>query len=171
MQITTGRLRIVPISMAHLESTHAYSSDPENTGFMMFLPYASLVETQTHIREAETMWTSEAPGYLEFVILRDGENIGGITVYFLEPHVAELGWILDKACWGRGYASQAVRAVMAHGRQAWGIRRYIAMCDSENAASIALMKRLGMRSSGVTGVRKNRSSDEERVELIYQVDV
>ena len=38
MTIQTERLALVSLSMEHLAATHAYSSDPEITKYMMFLP-------------------------------------------------------------------------------------------------------------------------------------
>ena len=169
MRITTERLAIEPISLKYLESTYAYSSDLENTRYMMFLPCDSIEDREAYIREAEAEWQSDAPHFLEFAILLGEAHIGGITLYLTEPGVAELGWILDKHHWGKGYAGEAVRAVMDYGRRVRGITRFFAQCDSENAASQRLMERLGMTYVGCTGGRKNRSSDEERKELTYEI--
>ena len=171
MQITTERLWLVPVGPEHLESTHAYSSDPENTRLMIFLPYESLEETAAHIREAVAMWNSDVPEYLEFAVMLGEENIGGVTLYLLGGRTAELGWILDRHHWGRGYAGEAVRAAMDYGRRERGIRRFIAQCDSENEASYRLMQRLGMTCIDRDGRRKNRSSDEESGEMTWEIYV
>ena len=171
MRITTERLALEPISLEHLESIHRYSSDPENTGYMMFLPYESIGETEAVIRESMDMWRSDAPHHLEFVVLLGGECIGGVTLYPTKPGEAELGWILDKCHWGHDYAEEAVRAAMEYGRRERGVHRFFAQCDSENAASYRLMERLGMHRVPGLGTRKNRSSDEERLELTYEIFV
>ena len=49
------------------------------------------------------------------------------------------------------------------------MHRFVAMCDSENERSRRLMERLGMRRVPGVGKRKNRSSDEERLELTYEI--
>ena len=171
MRITTPRLALEPISLAHLKSTHAYSSDQENTRLMMFLPYDSIEETEVWIRQSMEYWRSDAPEHLQFAVMLDGRQIGDVTMYMAGPGNAELGWILDKGCQGHGYAAEAVRAVMDYGRREWGIRRFFAMCDSENAPSYRLMERLGMRRVPGVGKRKNRSSEEERPEIIYEIYV
>ena len=171
MRITTERLALEPISLDHLESTHAYSSDLENTRLMMFLPYDSIEETEVWIRRSMENWQSDAPEHLQFAVMLDGRQIGDVTMYMAGPGNAELGWILDKGCQGHGYAAEAVRAVMDYGRREWGIRRFFAMCDSENAPSYRLMERLGMRRVPGVGKRKNRSSEEERLEIIYEIYV
>jgi len=171
MRLTTERLALEPISLDHLESTYAYASDPENTRLMMFLPYESIEETEANIRKSMEMWHSDSPEYLEFAVLLGNAHIGAVTLYLEPGGSAEFGWILDKRHWGHGYAAEAVRAVMEYGRRELGIRRFYAMCDSENVDSYRLMERLGMRFVRRTGGRKNRSSVEERQELTYEIYV
>ena len=70
---------------------------------------------------------------------------------------------------GRGYATEAARALLAWGRDTLGIRRFIAHCDAENLASQGVMKKLGMTLADATGTRKNRGSDEARREYLYEL--
>lgn len=58
---------------------------------------------------------------------------------------AELGWVLDPARTGRGYATEAVRELLRHGFEDLGVRRITASCFLDNAPSWRLMERLGMR--------------------------
>jgi len=168
--IPTERLTLVPLSMKYLHSTHDYASDAVSDRFMMFLPNEKLEETERFIRDAEAELLKPEPSYREFAILLDGEQIGGASMFLLdEPHGAELGWILNRSYRGQGYATEAARGLMAYARAHWGIRRFIAQCDGENAASERVMKRLGMRLIDRSRGRKNRSSDEEREELTYEI--
>lgn len=170
MQITTPRLVIRPVGPEDVEGRHAFASDLENTRYMMFLPNERVEETEQFVRKAVAEMAKDAPEYYEFAILLEGVQIGGVGLYFLDQRdEAELGWILNKRYWGKGYAAEAVRAVMDWARRKWGIRRFIAMCDAENEASWRLMERLGMRRVSCSGGRKNRSSDEERLELMYEI--
>ena len=171
MRITTERLTLVPISLDYLESTYAYSSDLENTHYMCYLPHDSIEETRAFIARSMEEWAKERPACYEFSILRGERHVGGASLYMLEDGAVELAWILDKRFWGMGYATEAARALMAWGRDGLGVHRFIAMCDSENVASWRLVERLGMRRISLCGGRKNRSSDEERQEVIYEIYV
>ncbi len=168
--IQTERLALVPLTMAYLESTHRYASDAEHARYMMFLPNDSIAQTEAFIRTAEAERAKDAPAYWEFAILLDGVHIGGASLFRLDdPQGAELGWILDRHFEGHGYATEAARGVMAWGREKMGFTRFIAQCDAENAASARVMERLGMRLIERCGGRKNRSSEEEREELTYEI--
>ena len=172
MQIKTERLVLRPICACDLQTTHAYASDPENTKYMMFLPNQSIEETAAWLRESQAMWQSPAPHHLELAILLEGRHIGSVTLYPLDGGRVELGWILNKAHWGHGYALEAARAAIDYAREQLGARLVFAQCDSENEASYRLMERLGMRRVSCLGGRKNRSTgDMERFELTYEVEI
>ena len=172
MEIRTKRLVLKPMSMEYLHTVHAYASDPENTRFMTRLPNEALEETERFIRGAEAAWGMDPPAFCEFVVLLGDAHIGAASVYPSERSgEAEVGWIINKAYWGRGYAAEAARAAMDYAASRLGIRRFIAHCDAENDASRRVMEKLGMRFVSREGGRKNRSSDEERMELLYDLNV
>ncbi len=158
----TPRLMLRPADRSLLSSTHAYAGDLENTRFMMFLPYADEAETAAFLEDAEAEWHKEAPERYEFAFFLEDAHIGGITLYMQEDRTeAELGWVLNKAYWRRGYVTEAALAVMDFARSI-GVRRIFACCDSENVASYRTMLKLGMTLVKDDGVRTNRSMGEEK---------
>lgn len=58
---------------------------------------------------------------------------------------AELGWVLDPAHTGHGYATEAVHELLRYCFQDLGVRRVTANCFVDNEASWRLMERVGMR--------------------------
>ncbi|SFC65059.1 Protein N-acetyltransferase, RimJ/RimL family [Nocardioides terrae] len=58
---------------------------------------------------------------------------------------AELGWVLDPAYAGHGYATEAVRALLRYCFEDLGVRRIVANCFLDNDASWRLMERVGRR--------------------------
>ncbi|GAA2141575.1 GNAT family protein [Nocardioides koreensis] len=58
---------------------------------------------------------------------------------------AELGWVIDPAHAGRGFATEAARALLGICFEDLRLRRVIAQCFADNVASWRLMERLGMR--------------------------
>lgn len=61
----------------------------------------------------------------------------------------ELGYMLSPAHWGKGLASEAVRAVLRFGFERIGLHRVEAELDPRNAASARLLERLGFRYEGL----------------------
>ena len=171
VEIRTERLILAPTGSRYLEAVHEYASDVENTRYMVFLPNETIDETAQFLREAEAEWKKDAPKYLEFAVLLDDAVIGSVGLYITDaPDQAELGWVLNKRFWGRGYIPEAVRAVMAWARESLGIRRFFAQCDSENTASWRVMEKLGMHRVSCEGGRRNRSADRDSLEYTYELN-
>jgi RimJ/RimL family protein N-acetyltransferase len=58
---------------------------------------------------------------------------------------AELAYALGRAHWGRGYATEAGRAVLDYGFAELGLDRVVSSINSANDRSVALARRLGCR--------------------------
>lgn len=170
MEIKTERLLLRPVEMADLEATYAYASDIENTRYMMYLPYESMEETQQAIQDSVDQWKSARPTHWEFAVMKDGEQIGGVTLYFVGEGEFELGWVLSKRHWHHGYAAEAAQALIDYACQNLNAKRIFAGCDKENTASENVMRRLNMQLCNPNGKRTNRSmGKEERTELVYEI--
>lgn len=67
----------------------------------------------------------------------------------------EIAYLFDKPFWGAGYAAEAASAVLRWGFDHHGLRRIVAVIHPENARSIALANRLGMRFERVVRAYKH----------------
>ncbi|MBQ8994201.1 MAG: GNAT family N-acetyltransferase [Oscillospiraceae bacterium] len=171
MELRTERLTLVPLGSDHFETTHRYASDAEANRYMLHLPNRTEKETKDFLLYCEQCWIEEHPTDYEFAVLLDGEQIGGANLCLEDGEkTAELGWILDRRYWGKGYATETAKELMRFGREELGIRTFIAHCDAENVKSEAVMKRVGMNFVSQYGGRKNHLSDEEREEKEYRLD-
>lgn len=56
----------------------------------------------------------------------------------------EIGWQFDPEVWGNGYATEAAKALLAHGFQDLELTEILAFAVPENKASTAVMTRIGM---------------------------
>ncbi len=62
----------------------------------------------------------------------------------------EIGWRLPVAARRRGYATEAASAVLGHGLRTLALHRIVADIRPENAASIRVAEKIGMRDTGRT---------------------
>lgn len=61
MIIRTERLLLVPLGPEYLISAHKYSSDIENTKYMMFLPNTDISETESFLHRVQEEWQKPSP--------------------------------------------------------------------------------------------------------------
>jgi RimJ/RimL family protein N-acetyltransferase len=83
------------------------------------------------------------------VIHRRIEGPASVEPGDVDPDV-EIGWHLQRRVWGRGYATEAGRALLAHGHERLGLPRLVALIEPDNARSIAVARRIGMADAGRT---------------------
>jgi RimJ/RimL family protein N-acetyltransferase len=85
--------------------------------------------------------------------LRDrntGEPVGGIMLMFRkEGSPLEIGFLFAQAAWGRGFATEAVRAVVEHAF-AQGVPLLEAFTDARNDASARVLLKCGFRDCGLS---------------------
>jgi RimJ/RimL family protein N-acetyltransferase len=82
-----------------------------------------------------------------------GELVGRIGFWNPEGWPGfELGWLLRRSCWGRGFATEGARAALRYAFTQLGQPRVISLIHPENAASIRVAQRVGERLLGPTEV-------------------
>jgi RimJ/RimL family protein N-acetyltransferase len=74
-----------------------------------------------------------------------GLNVVGAGTDGVAADAVEIGWWLRPSAWGRGYATEAGRALRDEAFARVGLERIVARYRPENAASGRVMERLGMR--------------------------
>lgn len=60
----------------------------------------------------------------------------------------ELGYVMRRASWGKGFATEAAEACMHHGFNNLRFREIIALTDPENTASRRVLEKIGFRERG-----------------------
>ena len=86
------------------------------------------------------------PGNETYVITLNGAIIGGCGFDLGEGPAPEIGYWLGAKYWGKGYATEAVRAVIAWGDQRFGVEsRSLCLIHPENRASLRVAEKCGYR--------------------------
>ncbi|MBX7118423.1 MAG: GNAT family N-acetyltransferase [Gemmatimonadaceae bacterium] len=80
----------------------------------------------------------------------DGELVGAIGLALARAHRrAEIGYWIAIAEWGKGYATEATRGVVAYAFETLGLHRVEAHHFLENPASGRVMRNAGLQPEGV----------------------
>jgi len=99
--------------------------------------------------------------------------IGGIGIHPdpEEPGGHELGYWLAPDAWGRGYATEAGRAVLDIARHALGLRRLSSGHFVDNPVSGRVLRKLGFRPTGRTASRYSAGRDAEVPCALFTLDL
>lgn len=167
----TDRLRLRRPVIEDAEAIFAeYAQDLEVTMYLTWKPTGKLEDTREHLRASATAWREGTA--FGWVVLRKEDNqlLGAVGVR-VDGHKVELGYVLAKRFWGKGYMTEAVRAVVNWAISEREVYRIWAVCDVENPASARVMEKVGMKREGILRrwtMHPNRS-DEPRDCYCYAV--
>ena len=138
--IRTARLVLEPLTVAHAPAMFALLSDPSIYTYLDFGPPPSLEHLQRVYAQLETRRSPDGTEeWLNWIVLCDGAPIGLVQAT-ISAKGCEIAYMFGSAHWGRGYATEAVAAMLAQ----LGEQKFFANVDAKNERSIALLARLGI---------------------------
>lgn len=91
--------------------------------------------------------------YVFAVCLKEsGEHIGWVHLSCIgyDPSIKEIGWVIAKDHWRKGYATEGAKAMLDMAFAIVGLDEVIAICKPGNQGSINIIERLGMKYQGLT---------------------
>jgi ribosomal-protein-alanine N-acetyltransferase len=148
--LDTPRLRLRPFTIADAHDVQRYVSDRDIAAMTLTIPHP-------YPDDGAATWIGThaakyAAGQLaSFAIAeRDSGALAGAMGLTLEPAHgrAELGYWIGKPFWGRGYATEAGRAVLRFGFEALALNKIHAAVFLRNPASDRVIRKLGMKWEG-----------------------
>lgn len=141
--IRTERLLIRVFRLSDLPDVQEYAADPLVTRYLRWGPNR---EDQTFAFLRDAIARSRAPGSRSFdlaVVERSsGRVCGGIGIHGRTPERVEVGYVLARRVWRRGYATEAVRAVLPVAA-GMGAREVFGLVLGANGASVGVLRRCG----------------------------
>lgn len=97
--------------------------------------------------------------------------IGGIAIDDQGNGDMLFGYWLTPAAWGRGYATEAGRAVIDMARHALPLRCLSAWHFADNPASGAVLRKLGFRATGSTSMKTSVARQTPSPSVGYALDL
>jgi len=149
--LRTDRLTLRAYHASDLDALAAMQANPEVRG-PLGGNLLSRGETWSLMERVLGQWALR--GYGMFAVEADGRCAGWAGVLHpLEWPEPELAYSLDQPYWGRGIATEAVRAARAWAFAQLGVRRLASFIKADNARSIRVAEKLGAVREGTTTIR------------------
>lgn len=142
----TERLRIREETVEDVEELYRIYREPEITRYMEDL--FPTIEEEKHYAQDYRKYVYEFYDFGIWVLeeLDTGTIIGRAGIEYKEElgsDCAELGFVIEKAKQGKGYAREACEAILHYAKEELGLTGIYASANQNNTASIKLLLRLG----------------------------
>jgi len=144
-EIETARLYLRQFTPNDLEALYRIYSDSE---VMKYLNEGvrNREETAADLFQIIADWEKHAFGLWAVVNKQNNQLIGdgGLRLLGKTPEV-EVGYVLAKAYWGKGLASEVAAASLKYGFEVLKLEKIVAVADTENRSSRRVMEKMGMK--------------------------
>lgn len=155
LPLTTDRLRLRAYRESDAEALLPIYSREDVARFLLCEPWtAEVARTEISKRIPRTGLDTEARALALVIETADGLDdiegsvvIGDIAIWFdgESSAKAEIGWVLNPAAGGHGFASEAATAMLNVAFDHDSLHRVVAQMDARNTASAKMAARIGMR--------------------------
>jgi len=149
VRIETERLLLRPLSAGDVDAFAAYRADSDVARYQSWDSGFTRAEAVRHVAGDHGVGLPAPGRWLQLAVVerRDGRLAGdcGIHVEGDQPATAEVGVTLAPAAQGRGFATEAVGAIVRALFEQHGMHRVFATADDRNAPVHRVFDRLGFR--------------------------
>ncbi len=142
--ITTQRLVLRPFSMADLAMLKPIVQEPDIFHYFPNQDPWTDEKTEGYIQYQINHWHLYGYGHWALVRNETGQIIGWNGLEFLpDTNETEVGYLLSKAFWGKGYATEAAIAAIQFGIKKIKLNEIIGLTHPENIASQRVLEKCG----------------------------
>lgn len=163
LPLTTDRLSLRAYRESDAEALLPIYSRDDVARFLLCDPWtAEEAETEISKRTPRTGLDTESRALALIIETKDGLDdiegsvvIGDIALWLdqsdpsragsVENSKAEIGWVLNPAAGGHGFASEAATALLNVAFDHYGLHRVVAQMDARNTASAKMATRIGLQ--------------------------
>lgn len=133
--IQTSRLILIPLDVSDAAEAFKWCSDPDVNTYMIYTLYKSVDEVEK--------WIASSGHNCFGIFLREnGKLIGSGDVHLGDDDIYQLGYNLAKEYWGKGYATEASKALLAY-RVEQGVRDFACEHAIDNIRSRRVIQKSG----------------------------
>ncbi len=140
-RIETERLILRPLTMEDAKDVFDWVGDPVVNRFMPYPVYESIKQVEKWISTL-----NDEKNELGFCLKDTGKLIGAGSITFdSERNAYNLGYNINRTFWGKGYATEASKAMIQWAYQELGARDFCANHATANTASGNVIKKCGFQ--------------------------
>jgi [ribosomal protein S5]-alanine N-acetyltransferase len=126
----------------------ACAKDPDVTRYLMRSTEGSLREVEEFLDRMLATWEGGS-AYAWPIFLRGNGELVGMIEARVDGYMVNISYVIGRAHWNRGFATEAVRALCAWAAAEPDVFRIWAVCAVDNPASARVLEKAGMTREGI----------------------
>lgn len=143
--ITTPRLVLRPFNMNDCDTLFAIVQEPDVFRYFPTTSAWPLEKVERYIHYQFAHWQRFKYGHWAMVLRETGQIIGWDGLEYLpETDETEVGYLLSREFWGKGFATEATSAIINFGLTKVGLKEIIGLTHPENIASQRVLEKSGL---------------------------
>lgn len=143
--VRTERLSLRPPVYTDVELIFSrYAADPIVGRLLSWPLHRNLDDTRDFVRFSREQWRRDQLGPLLIFRRATGALLGSTGLALETVHTASTGYVLARDCWGLGYATESLSAILDIA-SARALRTIVALCHRDNAASSRVLTKRGFQ--------------------------
>lgn len=148
--LRTARLLLRPFTPADADAIFALQSNPQVLRYWDSPPWSERARAERFIAKCQQMEQDGSGARLAIERRADGAFIGWCVLFEWNPgyRSAGMGYCLDDAAWGQGFATEAAGALLQWAFDTLDLNRVQAETDTRNTASARVLEKLGFVREG-----------------------
>ncbi len=170
--LETSRLSLRPFVAGDFEAFHAMRSDEDVARYLYQEPLSPAETRDLLTRKiGGASWAREGDWLSAAVVERaSGTTVGDVGLGWLSERdrTAEIGFTFDPRHQGKGFATEAARALLDWAFATAGLHRVIGRTEARNTPSARVLEKLGMRLEAHL-VENEWVKGEWQSELVYAI--
>ena len=148
--LPTSRLRLRPFTSADADALFALHSNAHVLRYWDSPPWSEPARAERFIAKSHELEEQGSGARLAMDRVSDGAFIGWCSLTRWNPDYrsASMGYCLDDAAWGHGYATEGANALLHWAFDTLDLNRVQAETDTRNLASARVLEKLGFVREG-----------------------
>ncbi|MEO1049451.1 MAG: GNAT family N-acetyltransferase [Bacteroidota bacterium] len=142
-KLDTARLSLAKWAIDDAQAVFEhYASKPTATKYVSWPAHKSVEDTKSYLRLAINNW-DEGNDFSYGVSLKNTQRLVGSIGIIPEDGKIAIGYIFDPGHWGKGYATESLKAILSMLNQQRGVHKIWAVCDVDNVGSARVLEKAG----------------------------
>ncbi len=150
-ELSTQRTLLKKVTGEYTHDIFEYASDKETTQYMSWPTHKDVSDTEEFIRDTNKRYKSGSHYDWAIILKKDKKMIGtcGIPNLKVKENTAEIGYIINKKYWNRGYATEVVSRLLKFIFEDLNLQKAEAYCFMGNDASERVLHKAGFTFRGI----------------------